>query len=185
MCYIHLFPDKPVTRNYKTKERSVADFVKTSFPDQTWIHDKRILDGCSARRPDLLCDLGDQVLMIEVDEGRHSKYDCSCENKRIMELSQDVGHRPIVLIRFNPDSYTDEYGKSHRGCWSNNKYGTCSITLRDSWANRLNTLKEAIAYWLENRTEKTIETMYLYFSHEMVSAPDPTLSEQVDAIEHV
>ena len=31
--------------------------------------------------------------------------DCSCENKRIMEISQDLGHRPIVFIRFNPDEY--------------------------------------------------------------------------------
>lgn len=199
MCYIHLFPDKPITRNYKTKERNVADYVKTEFPEQTWIQDKRILDGCSSRRPDLLCDLGDQVLMIEVDEGRHSKYDCSCENKRIMELSKDVGHRPIVFIRFNPDSYVDEKGKTHRSCWKHNKFGTCSIAIRDAWANRLKCLKETITYWLENRTDKTIETIYLYFSclkEETETKPDeseepaePTeispLEENIDVIEHI
>jgi hypothetical protein len=51
---------------------------------------------------------------IEIDENQHVAYDCSCENKRIMELSQDVGHRPIVFIRFNPDGYKD-----HKGTYKN------------------------------------------------------------------
>ena len=104
-CYMNLFPDKPVSRNYKTKEYAVVDFVKTKFPDLTWIVDKIINGGCSKRRPDLLLDLGYQILMIEIDENQHIDYDCTCENKRIMELSQDLGHRPIVFIRFNPDDY--------------------------------------------------------------------------------
>jgi hypothetical protein len=44
-------------------------------------------------------------LIIEVDENKHDNYDCSCENKRIMLISQDLGHRPVVLLRFNPDGY--------------------------------------------------------------------------------
>lgn len=27
-CYINLFPDKPISRNYKTKEYSIIEFVK-------------------------------------------------------------------------------------------------------------------------------------------------------------
>jgi hypothetical protein len=103
-CFMYIFPDKPISRNYKTKEKSVEDFVKKSYPDLSWIDDKQIKDGCSKRRPDLLLDLGYQVLIIEIDENQHIGYDCSCENKRIMELSQDVGHRPIIFIRFNPDN---------------------------------------------------------------------------------
>lgn len=106
-CFIHLFPDQPVTRNYKTKETDVAQFITTNFPNFTWNLDKKIEDGCSRRRPDLMCDLGYQVIIIEVDENQHDKYDCSCENKRIMQLSQDIGHRPIIFIRFNPDNYVN------------------------------------------------------------------------------
>jgi hypothetical protein len=104
-CYVNLFPDKQVTRNYKTKERTVVDFVLNHFPQFTWVSDKKVQDGCSKRRPDLLLDLGFQVIIIEVDENQHINYDCSCENKRLMEISQDIGHRPLVFIRFNPDSY--------------------------------------------------------------------------------
>jgi hypothetical protein len=70
-CFVHLFPHSPLTRNYKTKEASVVEFVKNKFPQYTWITDKRVQDGCSRRRPDLLLDLGDQVLIIEVDENKH------------------------------------------------------------------------------------------------------------------
>ena len=38
------------------------------FSDYTWISDKKIYDGCYKRRPDLLLDLGYQVIIIEVDE---------------------------------------------------------------------------------------------------------------------
>jgi len=46
---MNLFPDKPVSRNYKTKEYTVVEFVKITFPDLSWISDKRILDGCSVQ----------------------------------------------------------------------------------------------------------------------------------------
>ena len=160
VCYIHLFPEKPITRNYKTKERAVADFIKQAFPEQTWIQDKRIADGCSAKRPDLLCDLGDQVIIIEIDEDQHTVYDCSCENKRLMELSKDVSHRPMILIRFNPDAYDDT-----PTCWRINSLGTCSIVSESEWNARLQTLKDQVAYWLTNRTAKTVECIQLYFSH--------------------
>jgi len=43
-------------------------------------------------------DMGSHII-IEVDENKHTDYDCSCEHKRLMELSQDLQHRPIVLSR--------------------------------------------------------------------------------------
>ena len=56
-CYVNLFPDKPVTRNYKTKEYTVVEFVKSIFANFDWKTDKKIDGGCSKRRPDLLLDL--------------------------------------------------------------------------------------------------------------------------------
>jgi hypothetical protein len=163
-CYINLFPDKPVTRNYKTKEYSVVEYVKDQFPDATCITDKTISDGCSLRRPDLLLDLGYQVVIIEVDENQHINYDCSCENKRIMELSQDVGHRPIVFIRFNPDRYYKN-GTKIESCWGINGNGICIVKNSKKWLQRLNILKEQILYWLNplNKTNKTVEIIQLFY----------------------
>ncbi len=101
-CCVHLFPDIKVARNYKTKETAVTEYVQANFTGFTWITGHRVQDGCSQRRPDLLVDFGTHILIIEVDENQHNVYDCSCENKRLMELSQDVYYRPIVFIRLNP-----------------------------------------------------------------------------------
>jgi hypothetical protein len=163
-CYIYTFPDKPVTRNYKTKERAVVDFVCERFPEHTWITDKKVNDGCSMRRPDILLDLGYQILIIEIDENAHQDYDCSCENKRIMELSQDVGHRPIIFIRFNPDSYRKGNIKIP-SCWEQNMNGICVVKNKEDWEYRLNTLEAQIKYWsmLSNTTNKIIETIQLFY----------------------
>jgi hypothetical protein len=165
-CFIHLFPEKPVSRNYKTKEYAVIEYIKTNFPNYIWIADKIVNGGCSKRRPDLLLDLGYQVIIVEVDENQHIDYDCSCENKRIMELSQDVGHRPIVFIRFNPDDYENN-GINVTSCWGNNKNGICVVkkSKKEEWVQRLNTLEEHMNYWINpiNSTNKTVETIQLFY----------------------
>ena len=165
-CYMHLFPEKPVSRNYKTKECAVVEFVRSTFPNQTWIADKHIQNGCSKRRPDLLLDLGYQVLILEIDENQHMDYDCSCENKRLMELSQDIGHRPLVFLRFNPDDYM-ENGKQVFSCWGQNNKGICVVkkSKQNEWKQRLNVLETQIIYWIQpnNATNKTIEIIQLFY----------------------
>jgi hypothetical protein len=165
-CYINMFPDKPVARNYKTKEYSVVEYIKKTFADLTVVADKIIANGCSKRRPDLLLDLGYQLIIVEIDENQHIDYDCSCENKRTMELSQDVGHRPIVFIRFNPDDYRNQ-DVAITSCWGIDKRGICSLkkTKQNEWKERLQTLANQITYWLnpDNKTVKTIEIIQLFY----------------------
>ena len=164
-CCVNLFPDIPVYRNYKTKENDVVTRVKEVFPDFSWIADKIIKDGCSKRRPDLLLDMATHVIIIEVDENKHSNYESSCENKRLMELSQDLGHRPIVFIRFNPDAYTNADGVKITSCWRLNKLGVMSImqTKQKEWTERILKLTDTIDYWIKNVNEKTIEIIELYY----------------------
>jgi len=165
-CYIYNFPDKPVAKNYKTKEYAVVEFIQLWFPNFTWFADKQIKDGCSSKRPDLLLDLGYQIIIVEVDENQHNKYDCSCENKRLMEISQDLGHRPIIFIRFNPDDYININNERIRSCWSITKItGIVKIEYKKEWNNRLECLKEQIKYWTqpENKTDKTLEIIQLFY----------------------
>lgn len=162
-CFINLFPDEKVSRNYQTKERNVADYVLSFFQNMTIIADKRIKDGCSRRRPDLLLDLGYQIIIVEVDENQHIDYyegDCSCENKRLMEISQDVGHRPIVFIRFNPDEYDDV-----KSCFTIGKDGICKISKRmeKEWEKRLNVLTDRIQYYIDHKIDKIIEVIHLFY----------------------
>ena len=107
-CFVNKFPDEKVSRNFKVKERYVKDFLEKEFPNIDITYDKIITNGCSSRRPDFMIDLGYQVLIVEVDENQHSNY--NCENKRLMEISKDIHHRPLYVIRFNPDKY-DKFNK--------------------------------------------------------------------------
>lgn len=160
-----MFPDETNTRNYKTKENDVANRIKDSFSNFSWVADKKIQDGCSRRRPDLLLDMGTHIIIVEIDENRHTEYDCSCENRRLMELSQDLQHRPIVFIRFNPDGYTTPEGEKVKSCWKSNKKGVLHVSkLRQAeWEERIDSLKEQINYWINNPTEKTVEIVELFY----------------------
>jgi len=164
-CYVNMFPDEPNARNYKTKEKDVVDRITQTFTSFTWVADKKVQDGCSRRRPDLLLDMGSHIIIVEIDENKHTDYDCSCENKRLMELSQDLQHRPIVFIRFNPDDYTNQDGILVKSCWKLNKLGVMQITKtkQKEWEERIESLKQQIQYWIDNPTEKTIEIIELFY----------------------
>ena len=164
-CCIQVHPEIEVARNYKTKEKDVVDQITQTFTSFTWVADKKVQDGCSRRRPDLLLDMGSHIIIVEVDENKHTDYDCSCENKRLMELSQDLQHRPIVFIRFNPDDYTNQDGILVKSCWKLNKLGVMQImkTKQKEWEERIETLKQQIQYWIDNPTEKTIEIIDLFY----------------------
>ncbi len=165
-CFVNTFPNSSISRNHKTKEKAVVDSILTTFPNFSWNIDKKVEDGCSKRRPDLLLDLGTHVIIIEIDENQHETYDCSCENKRMMELSQDLSHRPIVFIRFNPDDYTNQYNIQIQSCWkANRKSGILYVPVDKEieWNTRLEHLKSQINFWIDNPTDKTIEIVHLFY----------------------
>ena len=161
-CFMHTYPDEPVARNYKTKERAMVDYIKEQFPDFTSCStfDKSV--GCSRKRPDVHINLPKQSIISECDENQHRDYDCSCENKRLMQLSQDLDHRPIVFIRFNPDGYLNG-GKKISSCWKAGKDGIVRVKNEKEWKHRLAVLREQIQYWIDHPTDKTIEVVQLFF----------------------
>ncbi len=106
-CFVHLFPGEHLIHNYKMRETIVATYLKEKFHDVTWRCDRQIEGGCSRRRLDLFLDMGSHVLIVQVDENKHDEYDCTSENRRLIEISRDLHHRHIVMIRFNPDGYVD------------------------------------------------------------------------------
>jgi len=166
-CFVNN-PDnanKPAMRNYKTKEMCVVNCIMQHYPQFNWVADRRVQDGCSLRRPDLLLDMGSHIIIVEIDENKHTGYDCSCEHKRLMEISQDLQHRPIVFIRFNPDSYRGQDEVIVKSCWKLNKSGVMSIiaSRQSEWNQRLETLIRQIEHWVNNPTEKTIEIVELFY----------------------
>jgi hypothetical protein len=163
-CYKKLL--RPIKNK---KEKNVVEQIMNKYPDFTWIQDKTIEDGYSRKRPDLLCNFGFHVMIIEIDEHSHRKYNNMDENKRIMLLSHDLSYQPIVLIRFNPDDYINEHGKLITSCWTLKKVSKkikkmeLKKTKEQEWATRMESLFNTIKYWSENKTEKTVEIIKLYY----------------------
>ena len=83
-----------------------------------------------------------------------------------MEISQDLGHRPVIFIRFNPDEYMKSNEKI-MSCWGINQKGFCTVkkSKKNEWNERLETLQKQVEYWIipENKTNKTIEIIQLYY----------------------
>jgi hypothetical protein len=52
-CFMNLFPDKPIIRNYKIKEKHVADYLFTYFKKYIESYDRQIKGGCSKKRVEL------------------------------------------------------------------------------------------------------------------------------------
>ena len=149
-CFCNKFPDHEKSTLYKIKERYLRDELRLKFPDNKidMIFDKIVDGGCSRRRPDILIDLLTYSMVIECDEHQHKGY--SCENKRIMELFQDLGDRPVIFIRFNPDSYKNKKNEKIEGCFiplisieDIHKKKFYNIN-KDEWNRRLDILEKVI-----------------------------------------
>ncbi len=177
-CFIHKFPDEPVARNYKTKERAVQDYLQEQFgADRTLVFDQRVAPvvsatgvhdtPCSARRPDVFIDMGEYVVVVEIDEDQHESYDTTCESKRIMQIFADAGRRPLVVVRFNPDDYTDEHGRKVRTPWGIHKTTGVLIvrpSQREAWQKRLGALRDAVEAALETPPAKEVTLVHICYS---------------------
>ena len=165
-CYINLFPDEPNCRNYKTKEKHVVDYITENIPEYTFINDKKIIDGCSKRRPDMLLDLGSHILIIEIDENKHTSYTTECEIARLNDLSNDVGFRPIVMVRFNTDGYMTTDGIKIQSCWKLDKQTNILVINQkkiQEWNTRLQKLVETINYYIHDIPTEIITIKELYY----------------------
>lgn len=162
-CFIFTFPDEKITRNYKLKEKHVTDFIKETWNNLYFIFDKQIDNGCCKRRPDAYLDLLTHIIIIECDEDQHQTYKNICENKRTMEISNSFANRPIVFIRFNPDSYIKENIKIESSFKINKQSGISVIRNKNEWNNRLLELKKLVNYYLSFIPEKTITNEFLFF----------------------
>jgi hypothetical protein len=138
------------------------------------IFDKSVEGGCSKKRPDVLIDLLLYSIIIECDECQHKNYEC--ENKRTMQLFEDLGNRPLIIIRFNPDSYKGDLSSSPE---NNTKIEGCFKPLtkvedihkqkfydlnKEEWKRRVDILEEVIRGKItEDIPEKEITEIKLFY----------------------
>jgi len=163
-CFLYIHPDHKISKNYRIKEGHVADFLNKQFDKNNIVHDQRILGGCSKRRPDFLIDMLTHSIVVEVDESQHNRSVYNCENKRLMEIFQDLGNRPLVIIRFNPDGYIDDKGVKHVSCFSmHKKLDVPYVKEKKEWEERLQTLHKIVRQHIKTIPSKEITLEFLYF----------------------
>lgn len=149
-------PDADIPRKYKLKEHYLRDFLKENFKNVELVFDKQVDGGCSKYRPDVRIECLTHTVIIECDENKHTGY--TCENKRVMTLFQDLGQRPIVFLRFNPDGYND-----NPSCFIlSKKIGQLSLNKKE-WKERTDVLKQKIDFYIGNQPVKEVTVEYLYY----------------------
>lgn len=109
-CYVVLFPNETYSINYKNHTHILKqDLIHDIFKNMSVInwdsYDKVIEDTCCKRRPDYFKDFITHSIILEVDENQHDTYDMPCERKRELSLYYGLAKRPLIFIRFNPDSF--------------------------------------------------------------------------------
>ena len=116
-CFVNLFPEDPrsLTVRKKSKEIQVVTHLFSKYTgfknDKPFYVDFE--GGCCAtkRRIDLRKLIGNTMLCIEVDENQHKNYVRQDEHNRYDDLFMDFSGK-YIFIRYNPDKFTDKYGKS-------------------------------------------------------------------------
>ena len=161
-CFVHMFPNETIARNYKVKERHVADFIGKEFIGYTIKYDAQT-GGCSRRRPDFMFDCIKHIIIIECDENQHKNYDATCEEQRNHELFTDLGDRPIVFIRFNPDGYKDNTGQKQKSSFDYTKTPVPIIRDHSEWNCRLSVLKTTVQSALNTIPSKPISSISLFY----------------------
>jgi len=89
--------------------RHLRKAIKTSFE----YNSSKMLQGCSKKRPDIYFDLPTHCIIVEVDEHQHNTYEDICECARLNEIVNGIGGRPVIIIRYNPDTVRNRGKQQH------------------------------------------------------------------------
>jgi hypothetical protein len=170
-CAYHFFvlnPNHPKSRKYKLKEQiftnTIKDFLNNFQQEEKFNYqlftDQKIIGGCSRRRPDVAIDLFTHIIILECDEEQHKEY--NCENKRIMELFQDFNNRPMVVLRFNPDSYINENNKKQKGCFGYSEKNK-QLIIYPIFETRIATFINQIKHFIKNIPDKELIIKHYFY----------------------
>ena len=158
-CYCLSHPDEKIPRRYKLKQHYIYDKIKEIY-ESGFEYDKTISGGCSSRRPDFLFDRLTHSVIVEIDEEQHIGY--SCENKRTMSIFEDLGNRPLVIIRFNPDNYRTEK-EEVSGCFTFDEKNSIVVNSYQ-FEYRMKLLLNSINHHINSIPDREITEIKLFFN---------------------
>ena len=147
-------------KKYQTaKQNKIGALLKKEISIELWCSDKVIDSACTLRRPDFVFDVGDHIVIVEVDEnaGNSSAYHkktCERERIRMFEISNSFEGRPLIFIRYNPDNYH-----------INGKHKKTPMNQREvmliKWVEKA--IEHTKFYKNKNQLFPTVLTVYLYY----------------------
>ena len=125
-CFVASFPNDPRAESARSslhaKEYATRAVLEKAFPDYNWVFDTkfthRICVVGSRARPDARFTLADRVIIVEIDEHSHRAYLCAKEREREASFVVQNRGKTVVMIRFNPDAYTDYAGVRQPSCFT-------------------------------------------------------------------
>lgn len=165
-CFSSLFPDDPLSKIHNYKENlflgQVKQMMQLCFPNMFVSYDKVVPGGTSLRRPDVLIHAKGYVICIEHDEFQHHHDAYLCEEKRMMQIFQDCGNKPMILLRFNPDAYLDAQGIKKASCFKTRNGKTELINPHD-WNERVQYFLERLHHHLHHIPEKELTLEFFYY----------------------
>lgn len=159
-CYYHIYPERWVpTTHVPVKEPMLRSCLNAAFGDARFVWNKPIDGGCSGRRPDFRFECLTHTVIVECDENQHTtkNYTPECENAKMMETFRDLGARPVVFLRFNPDDYVDAQDVFWPSCFD----GRCVD--RDAWGLRTGCLIKQINAAIARVPEKEVTVVTLFY----------------------
>ena len=86
------------------KEWSIVRYLRKNIHTKFIYNSNSMLQNCSKKRPDIYFELDKHCLIVEIDEKQHKTYDDKCECARINEIVNGIGGKPVIIIRYNPDT---------------------------------------------------------------------------------
>lgn len=176
MCYscYRESRDPEALKNVLRKEHIICNSIKeheliknNSNVNTIW---DRAVGGGSRRRPDILIKLDTHNIIVEIDENQHNRTFYTDEDARILEIYYALESIPLVVIRFNPDSYKNELGKRFNGLFkgtgSDLTIQTCDS--KSMYPNAINELVIEILNAIANVPTNPIKTVYLRYTPDSI-----------------
>ena len=165
-CFIASYPNDVravnAKRYLKAKELAVRAYLEATFPDYRWSFDRAFAVGVK-NRPDALTRTRDRILIVEIDENSHDREACGEEREREAIFQRRNKTADIVMIRFNPDAYTDLVtGKKVPSCFHvSPKVNLVTVHPKHkaAWADRLATLATSIRMCIDPTHPDYLETL--------------------------
>ncbi len=166
MKYRKYRPTNPLNRGFKeqTIVTDLDQYLKTEHQIDI-IHNQKIQGGSSIRRPDILINLPTYSIIIEIDERQHQTYQYKNDAKqRLIDIQNDLNNKPLVIIRFNPDSYKDSNNINKRSLFNKTRRTRIyKIGYPLQYKARMDLLKDTIIFYIKNTPTNIFTEHKLYF----------------------